>query len=79
MPPERGAAITIKTGSFLGYNIGHWAAIADTAFGRYFLVLAWAALYFALAKAEEARAAERREGNTDALRRRRSCGPCVIR
>jgi two-component system, LytTR family, sensor kinase len=36
--------------------------IADTAFGRYFLVLAWAALYFALAKAEEARGAERREG-----------------
>lgn len=40
----------------------HWAMIADTAFGRYFLVLAWAAFYFALAKAEEARAAERREG-----------------
>lgn len=39
-----------------------WAIVADTAFGRYFLVLAWAALYFALAKAEEARAAERREG-----------------
>jgi two-component sensor histidine kinase len=39
-----------------------WAMIADTAFGRYFLVLAWAAFYFALAKAEEARAAERREG-----------------
>ena len=39
-----------------------WAMIADTAFGRYFLVLAWVALYFALAKAEEARAAERREG-----------------
>ncbi|MDE8651751.1 sensor histidine kinase [Novosphingobium album (ex Liu et al. 2023)] len=39
-----------------------WAVIADTAFGRYFLVLAWAALYFALVKAEEARAAERREG-----------------
>jgi len=38
------------------------ANIADTAFGRYFLVLAWVALYFALAKAEEARAAERREG-----------------
>jgi two-component system, LytTR family, sensor kinase len=38
------------------------AMIADTAFGRYFLVLAWVALYFALAKAEEARAAERREG-----------------
>ncbi len=41
---------------------GRWAAVADTAFGRYFLVLAWAAFYFALAKAEEARAAERREG-----------------
>ncbi|MCJ2182229.1 histidine kinase [Novosphingobium sp. 1949] len=39
-----------------------WAAMTDTTFGRYFLVLAWAALYFALAKAEEARAAERREG-----------------
>lgn len=57
-----GSAITIKTGSALGQGLGRWAAIADTAFGRYFLVLAWAALYFALAKAEEARAAERREG-----------------
>lgn len=37
-------------------------SFADTAFGRYFLVLTWAAIYFALAKAEEARAAERREG-----------------
>ena len=56
------SAITIKTGSVLGHNLGRWANIADTAFGRYFLVLAWVALYFALAKAEEARAAERREG-----------------
>lgn len=39
-----------------------WVLIADTAFGRYFLVLAWAAFYFALAKTEQARAAERREG-----------------
>jgi two-component sensor histidine kinase len=39
-----------------------WGMIADTAFGRYFLVLAWAAFYFALAKTEQARAAERREG-----------------
>ncbi|MEE4454230.1 sensor histidine kinase [Novosphingobium resinovorum] len=56
------SAITINTGSALGQDLGRWAAIADTAFGRYFLVLAWVALYFALAKAEEARAAERREG-----------------
>lgn len=39
-----------------------WVMILETAFGRYFLVLAWAAFYFALAKTEEARAAERREG-----------------
>lgn len=39
-----------------------WKVLADVAFGRYFLVLAWAALYFALVKAEEARIAERREG-----------------
>jgi two-component sensor histidine kinase len=56
------SSITIHTGSVLGESFAHWAGIADTAFGRYFLVLAWAALYFALAKAEEARAAERREG-----------------
>ena len=59
---EHNSAITIHTGSMLGKSYARWAGIADTAFGRYFLVLAWAALYFALAKAEEARAAERREG-----------------
>lgn len=59
---ERNSAITIHTGSAMGKSYARWAGIADTAFGRYFLVLAWAALYFALAKAEEARAAERREG-----------------
>ncbi|MCJ2179890.1 sensor histidine kinase [Novosphingobium album (ex Hu et al. 2023)] len=58
----KGSAITIHTGSVLGQSYARWAAIADNAFGRYFLVLAWAALYFALAKAEDARAAERREG-----------------
>lgn len=57
-----GSAITIHAGEALGQGYSRWAAIADNAFGRYFLVLAWAALYFALAKAEEARAAERREG-----------------
>lgn len=56
------SGITIHTGTAMGKGLGHWAAIADTAFGRYFLVLAWVALYFALAKAEEAREAERREG-----------------
>jgi two-component sensor histidine kinase len=55
-------AITIHTGYPVDAELKRWVGIADTAFGRYFLVLAWMALYFALAKAEEARAAERREG-----------------
>ena len=55
--------ITIRTQTSKGDSpLFGWVAMADTTFGRYFLVLAWAALYFALAKAEEARAAERREG-----------------
>jgi two-component system, LytTR family, sensor kinase len=39
-----------------------WRQLTDVALGRYFLLLAWAALYFALANAEQARGAERREG-----------------
>ena len=36
-------------------------ALLDLALGRYFLILAWAALYFTLLAGERARAAERRE------------------
>ncbi|MBW8784439.1 MAG: histidine kinase [Novosphingobium sp.] len=39
-----------------------WRQLTDVALGRYFLLLAWAALYLALVNAEQARAAERREG-----------------
>jgi len=39
-----------------------WRQLTDVALARYFLLLAWAALYLALLKAEEARGAERREG-----------------
>ena len=39
-----------------------WRQITDLAIGRYFLLLAWCALFLALANAEQARAAERREG-----------------
>jgi hypothetical protein len=56
-----GTTITIRAEDDRKVHDERWAMIADTAFGRYFLVLAWAAFYFALAKAEEARAAERRE------------------
>ena len=39
-----------------------WQQLTDVALGRYFLLLAWAALYFALVTGENARVAERREG-----------------
>lgn len=37
--------------------------LTDVALGRYFLLIAWAALYLALANGERLRAAERREGD----------------
>jgi LytS/YehU family sensor histidine kinase len=39
-----------------------WQEISDIVFGRYFMMLAWCALYLALLTGEKARAAERREG-----------------
>ncbi|MEO7248350.1 MAG: histidine kinase [Novosphingobium sp.] len=39
-----------------------WRQTTDIAISRYFLLLAWAALYLALLNAEQARHAERREG-----------------
>ncbi|WP_420381341.1 sensor histidine kinase [Novosphingobium sp.] len=41
---------------------GLWRELTDVALGRYFLLIAWAALYLALGNAEMVRAAERREG-----------------
>ncbi len=41
---------------------GRLAQLSDLASGRYFLLLAWAALYLALVNGEQLRAAERREG-----------------
>ena len=42
-------------------NADRWSMIFDIALMRYFLLLAWAALYFALLAVEQARSAERRE------------------
>jgi len=39
-----------------------WKQLTDVALGRYFLLIAWAALYVALGNGEMARASERREG-----------------
>jgi outer membrane biosynthesis protein TonB len=41
---------------------GLWRQLTDVALGRYFLLIAWAALYLALGNGEMARAAEWREG-----------------
>ncbi|HVR90078.1 MAG TPA: histidine kinase [Novosphingobium sp.] len=43
-------------------EVTRWRQLTDVALGRYFLLLAWASLYLALAAAEQARSAERREG-----------------
>ena len=56
---EQEAALTIDRDTS---EDTRWLQLTDVALGRYFLLLAWAALYFALVKAEQARAAERREG-----------------
>jgi two-component sensor histidine kinase len=40
----------------------YWQEITDVTIGRYFLLLAWAALYLALVNGQELQAAERREG-----------------
>jgi signal transduction histidine kinase len=42
--------------------VSKWQEMADIVFGRYFMMLAWCALYLALLTGEKARAAERREG-----------------
>ena len=39
-----------------------WQILTDIVLSRYFLLVAWAALYLALGNAEQARVAERREG-----------------
>ncbi|MEO6040713.1 MAG: histidine kinase [Croceibacterium sp.] len=39
-----------------------WQDVTEVAFGRYFMMLAWCALYLALLTGEAARGAERREG-----------------
>jgi hypothetical protein len=41
----------------------YWEQIVEIAYGRYFMMLAWCALYLALLTGEKARSAERREGD----------------
>jgi len=43
-------------------DLNIWQSLAEIGFGRYFMLLAWCALYLAFLTGEKARAAERREG-----------------
>ena len=56
---QDGAALTIAAEDS---RLTRWRQLTDVALGRYFLLLAWASLYLALASSEAARGAERREG-----------------
>ena len=60
-PDDAAASTGGRTGAAIP-DTDRISQIADLALGRYFVLLAWAALYLAFANAEQARAAERREG-----------------
>jgi LytS/YehU family sensor histidine kinase len=56
---QQAAAITIPAQT---RDDNRWRQLTDLAISRYFLLIAWAALYFGLVNAEQSRASERREG-----------------
>lgn len=58
---DRGTATTVRL-SPASEGIERWRQLSDIALGRYFLLLAWAALYLALLTGAQAKASERREG-----------------
>jgi len=58
--PVRDGWVTIRAEQWLGNG---WDQLVELLFGRYFMMLAWCALYLALLTGEKARAAERREGD----------------
>ncbi|WP_423141373.1 sensor histidine kinase [Parablastomonas sp. CN1-191] len=59
-----GAAPTAAIGGLPVPFSDRISQIADLALGRYFILLTWAALYLAFVSAEQARAAERRAGES---------------
>ncbi|MEP5937700.1 MAG: histidine kinase [Erythrobacter sp.] len=56
-PLEKGAAAKENVGGLIGYL----RPLTEIAFSRYFMLLAWASLYFSLLAVSQVRAAERRE------------------
>ena len=60
-PGQDGAEMVTVTLQRAPSGLDRWRQISDIALGRYFLLIAWAALYLALLAGAQARAAERRE------------------
>lgn len=56
------ASDPLDQGAVVVQEISPWQSLIEQVFGRYFMMLAWCALYLALLTGEKARAAERREG-----------------
>jgi hypothetical protein len=62
LPEAGGKGAAQGTGPTQPVVVSAWQEISDVVFGRYFMMLAWCALYLALLTGEKARGAERREG-----------------
>ncbi|HSG55529.1 MAG TPA: histidine kinase, partial [Paracoccaceae bacterium] len=62
MPAEEQSAQDVVTVPAARLQGTYWQEVVEVAYGRYFMMLAWCALYLALLTGEKARAAERREG-----------------
>ena len=62
LPPEEQPAQDVVTVPAAQLQGTYWQEVVEVAYGRYFMMLAWCALYLALLTGEKARAAERREG-----------------
>ncbi len=63
LPPEEQPAQDVVTVPAASLQGTYWEQIVEVAYGRYFMMLAWCALYLALLTGEKARSAERREGD----------------
>jgi len=62
IPGLGGSALSSAASNPRPVAAARWQEVTDLVFGRYFMMLAWCALYLALVTGEKARAAERREG-----------------
>ena len=61
-PLPSGASASSQPRDVVVQQTSPWQSLIEQVFGRYFMMLAWCALYLALLTGEKARAAEKREG-----------------